>query len=106
PAILRRKKQPYRAPDALSFVDAKWADELLAPRALAEVALFDERAVSALWAKVKLRRDDGQLSNADNMALVGVLSTQPLHEELVRSAPSRGPAAEWTTRIEMDEEAA
>ncbi len=46
---------------------------------------FDPGAVDRLWAKC--RAAPGQLSNADNMALVGVLSTQLLHRQLIASQP-------------------
>ena len=42
----------------------------------------DPEAVALLWAKC--RSAPGQLSNADNMALVGVLSTQLLQQEVCR----------------------
>jgi asparagine synthase (glutamine-hydrolysing) len=86
PAILQRKKQPYRAPDALSFVDSP-ASEWLDERAVADAGIFDPATVALLWRKCLARRGEAQLSNADNMALVGVLSTQLLHEQLVRRSP-------------------
>jgi len=82
--IVRRPKQPYRAPDALAFAGAQrpaWIDEVLARRSVIACGAFDPDAVGRLWAKC--RTAPGQLSNADNMALVGVLSTQLLHRELV-----------------------
>ncbi|MDO8836521.1 MAG: asparagine synthase (glutamine-hydrolyzing), partial [Vicinamibacterales bacterium] len=85
--ILRRKKQPYRAPDALSFVgpDAPpYVAEVMDDRAVAEAGVFDPRVVAQLWAKCRTRGDSAQFSNADNMALVGVLSTQLLHAQFVR----------------------
>ncbi len=89
--ILKRPKQPYRAPDALSFVGAErpaWVDEMLSERALKAAGLFDERAVGQLWTKCRERKADGQFSNSDNMAMVGVLSAQLLHAQLVTGAPS------------------
>jgi asparagine synthase (glutamine-hydrolysing) len=86
-AILQRKKQPYRAPDALSFVESA-ASTWLDPSAVADAGIFDPTAVGLLWKKCLARRREAQLSNADNMALVGVLSTQLLHEQLVRRRPS------------------
>jgi asparagine synthase (glutamine-hydrolysing) len=86
PEILRRKKQPYRAPDALSFVGASappWVRELLDERAVARGGVFDPRAVSALAGKCRAAAATGKLSNFDNMALVGVLSTQLLHHGFV-----------------------
>jgi len=90
PAIARRSKQPFRAPDALAFIGdpvPDWIGEVLSQRALVDAAVFDPAAVTALWAKC--RASATQLSNADNMALVGVLSTQLLHQELVCARPGR-----------------
>jgi asparagine synthase (glutamine-hydrolysing) len=86
-AVVRRPKQPYRAPDALAFCEgADWIEEVVSPAAIADAGVFDATAVARLWAKCRSAR--GQLSNADNMALVGVLSTQLLHREVVRARPS------------------
>jgi asparagine synthase (glutamine-hydrolysing) len=87
PEILERKKQPYRAPDALSFVGADapaWIAEAMREGALCEAGVFDPRTAGQLYAKCLARRDEGQFSNADNMALVGVLSTQLLHDRFIR----------------------
>jgi asparagine synthase (glutamine-hydrolysing) len=86
--ILTRKKQPYRAPDALSFVgpDAPaWVAEAMSEQALARAGVFDPGVAGQLYRKCLGRRDESQFSNADNMALVGILSTQLLHESLVAS---------------------
>jgi len=90
--IRSRSKQPYRAPDALAFIDGTrrdWVEEALAEPALARVGVFNPRAVSALWAKCKSRGGRGQFSNTDNMALVGVLSTQLLDREVLGASPPR-----------------
>jgi asparagine synthase (glutamine-hydrolysing) len=102
PSILRRKKQPYRAPDALSFVGPgapDWVDEVLRPAAVAGAAVFQPRAVEGLWRKCRSQGGAAQFSNADNMALVGVLSTQLLHALLVRAAP-RPASPRMTTAID------
>ncbi|WP_224242744.1 asparagine synthase (glutamine-hydrolyzing) [Hyalangium gracile] len=94
PAILRRKKQPYRAPDAMCFVEPsarEWVEELLSEHALTDSGLFEPRAVEQLWRKCLAQGDQRPLSNADNMALVGVVSTQLLHFQLVRRAPEWSP---------------
>ena len=91
-SVTRRPKQPYRAPDAQSFVgpDAPaWVGELLGERAIAAAGIFDPVAVGRLWRKCRGRGDREQFSNADNMALVGVLSTALLHEQLVRRPAPR-----------------
>ncbi len=87
PEIIARKKQPYRAPDALSFLGEGapgWIADAMSPAAVERVGVFDPRAVSRLYQKCRAS-DGGQFSNADNMAFVGVLSTQLLHEALVRA---------------------
>lgn len=90
--IVSRPKQPYRAPDALSFVgpDApEYMHEMLRSQSVMEAGVFDAKAVGQLWTKCKQRSQDGQFSNADNMALVGVLSTQLLYDQFVRHSPAR-----------------
>ena len=90
-AIIARKKQPYRAPDALSFVGAERAGvgrgALLDERAVRRRRRLRSRAPSRCSGRSAARRaGDGQFSNADNMALVGVLSTQLLHDAAARAA--------------------
>jgi asparagine synthase (glutamine-hydrolysing) len=90
--VIRRPKQPYRAPDALSFVGpaaAEWVGELTSEGAVEDAGVFEPRAVDRLWRKCKATGGGSQFSNADNMALVGVLSTGLLHRQLVRQAPTR-----------------
>jgi len=93
PEILRRTKQPYRAPDAASFFDPKtqaarceYIKEVLSPGSIRQNGIFDENAVAALVKKVRQGRAIGV---KDNMSFVGVLSTQLLIEQLVRPAPPR-----------------
>jgi asparagine synthase (glutamine-hydrolysing) len=90
-AVLRRTKQPYRAPEAASFFDVRtgrarfeYVDELLSPRRIRDDGLFDAEAVGRLVEKVRGGRAIGI---KDNMALVGILSTQLLVDKLVRDAP-------------------
>jgi asparagine synthase (glutamine-hydrolysing) len=102
PSIARRKKQPYRAPDALSFVGAgapAWIEERMSEAAVRAAGVFDPAAVASLWKKCQARRDESQFSNADNMAVVGVLSTQILHERLIATQPSSSPI-QLTTLVE------
>jgi asparagine synthase (glutamine-hydrolysing) len=101
--IVRRKKQPYRAPDALSFVGAQapeWVAEVMSESALRDSGLFDPRAAGQVWHKCQARAADGQLSNTDNMALVGILSAQLLHQQLVRAPPRRGGAVTLRTLVD------
>ncbi len=91
--IIGRQKQPYRAPDALAFTGAlpEELEAAMTPAALRDCGMFDPVQAGRLWAKVR-GKGDAQFSNADNMALVGVLSTQLLHAQLVAKAPSVTPA--------------
>jgi asparagine synthase (glutamine-hydrolysing) len=96
--ILRRKKQPYRAPDALAFVGAHvpaevrdMLDAVLAGDAVRRAGVFDPAAVAHLWQKCKARAESGQFSNTDNMALVAILSTQLLDQILIREPQPAAP---------------
>ena len=85
-AIVERKKQPYRAPDALSFVSERAApeiDELLSESAVQKNGVLDPRAVQILWKKCKTNAAAGAFSNTDNMALVAAISTQLLCRDLL-----------------------
>ena len=48
--------------------------------------MFEPRPVVQLLQKCRARHD-GQFSNADNMALVGVLSTQLVHRQMIARQP-------------------
>ena len=88
PEIVSRKKQPFRAPNALCFVahDAPaYIQDVLSETALLEANVFDPRAVASLLSKCQANAGDSDLSNSDNMALVGVLSTQLLHRHFIAS---------------------
>jgi asparagine synthase (glutamine-hydrolysing) len=87
--IALRKKQPYRAPDALCFAgpDAPdWVAAAMDEGRVRRAGIFDPQAVKQLWAKCRARAAD-QFSNADNMAVVGILSTHLLHEGFVERRP-------------------
>lgn len=78
-AIGDRPKQPYRAPDALSFVapDAPdYVGEVLSAPALRATGCFEPSAVEKLLAKCRAGRIGGF---RDNAAFVGILSTQLWH---------------------------
>jgi len=84
PATQDRKKQPYMAPEARCFLgnDApEYVADLLSAERLREDGYFDPKAVSGLVEKCR-RRD--VVGFRDNMAFVGVLSTQIIHALFVR----------------------
>jgi asparagine synthase (glutamine-hydrolysing) len=85
-AILRRTKQPYRAPDAASFTVADpppWIADAVSERALREAGVFDPETVRQLWKKCLATGAKGTFSNTDNMAISAVLSTQLLYDAFV-----------------------
>jgi len=84
PDIIRRTKQPYRAPDSASFfVDGRplpYVSELLSPTALKRAGHFEPALVQRLVEKCRQGRAIGF---ADNQAFVGILSTMLVHEMFV-----------------------
>jgi asparagine synthase (glutamine-hydrolysing) len=82
-SILRRRKQPYRAPDGRCFFDPTapaYVNELLSPCAIKKNGVFDAQAVSALVSKFRA----GKASSVrDDMAIIGVLSTQLLASQFI-----------------------
>ena len=83
PSILRRHKQPYRAPDAAAFLGERTPDyvnELTGASTLKRYGYFDPDKVARLV--VKLRRSKAPAVR-DNMAFVGILSTQLWHAEFI-----------------------
>jgi asparagine synthase (glutamine-hydrolysing) len=83
PSIRRRHKQPYRAPEGKSFFGPAgcYIHDLLAPARLQRDGIFQAEAVSALLRKFS----SGHASSTrDNMALVAILSTQVLIDQLIR----------------------
>ncbi len=88
-AIRKRPKQPYRAPDALAFVgehSPAWLGELVGEAALREAGVFEPAAGAKLWEKCRSRGDAAQFSNTDNMALVGMISTQLVWRNVIGAA--------------------
>ncbi len=82
-SITRRPKQPYRAPDGKSFFGPgapDYTEELLSSHALEQQGIFDARAVTTLATKFRA----GKASSVkDNMAMVGILSTELLIQQFV-----------------------
>ena len=81
--ISNRPKQPYRAPDSQSFVGADapdYVDDRLSRRSVEAAGYFDPGAAEKLLAKCRKRPTMG---TRDNMALVGIVSTQLWHSTFV-----------------------
>ena len=81
--IIERNKQPYLAPDIASFSGAAGAvylDRYLSEKAVASAGLFRPEAVRLLLAKCRKNQRQGF---RENMAFVGILSAQILHDRFV-----------------------
>jgi asparagine synthase (glutamine-hydrolysing) len=101
-AILARKKQPYRAPDAACFVAAdapQWVRDVTSAESLTAAGVFNPKAVGQLLDKCR-SRDGLQFSNADNMAVVGVLSTQLLYRQFIQNQRPTRSIPELTTLVD------
>jgi asparagine synthase (glutamine-hydrolysing) len=100
-SVLNRSKQPYRAPDAKSFVKADsprepldYVSDLLSIDRIVDTGLFASGAVE--WLVKKLR--GGQITGIkDNMALVGILSTQILADQFLDPQPQSSPVGQRIT---------
>jgi asparagine synthase (glutamine-hydrolysing) len=83
-AIRRRPKRPYRAPVHRSFFNTEAPDyvrDLLAPAAIKQTGLFKPAVVEQFVAKLARGTPVGE---TDDMALVGILSTQLLYNQFIK----------------------
>lgn len=83
--ILARAKQPYRAPinQCFSGMLDNLGTRVFGEEAVKKSGYFDPRAARML--KTKMERSAGVLSERENMAVVGIVSTQLLHHHFVDS---------------------
>ncbi len=82
-SITARHKQPYRAPDAAAFLGPhapEYVNELMGRAAIARYGYFDPDKVGRLVAKLGRAKVPAA---RDNMAFVGILSTQLWHAQFV-----------------------
>jgi asparagine synthase (glutamine-hydrolysing) len=89
-AVRRRTKQPYRAPESKSFFGTPdnplcfdYVDDMLGPQRLRDFGVFSSNAVTRLVDKA---RSGQAVAVKDNMALVGILSTQLLVQRFIRDS--------------------
>lgn len=83
--ITARYKQPYRAPDIAAFFTGptqEYVEALLRPETVKDYGYFDPEKVRRLGDKIRLGRAIGY---KDNMAFVGILSTQIWHHLFVEN---------------------
>ena len=84
-SICSRKKQPYMAPDILSFFGERTPDYLdyyLSENMIKEAGFFNSKAVAQLITKCNKKARQGF---RENMAFVGILSTQIVYDKFVRN---------------------
>lgn len=89
PEIWQRRKRPYRAPISRSFFHAHspaYVRELLSESAIKQAGLFNPSAIAQLVCKTESGKP---LSEADEMAIAGVISTQLVYQMFVAQFSSR-----------------
>jgi asparagine synthase (glutamine-hydrolysing) len=82
-SITNRSKQAYRAPIASSFniaTSPNYISEILSDNSIKSVGIFNPIKVHALLTKTK---QNNSMSEIDQMALVGILSTQLLYKMFI-----------------------
>jgi len=85
--ITRRAKQPYRAPVGQAFFNGGDSlKDLVCEAQLASAGIFDQKKVLHLFRKCQAQQH-GPVSESENMAVVGILSTQLIHEQFIKNFP-------------------
>ncbi len=82
-SIINRYKQPYRAPDIPAFFSGQvpeFVNDLLSEEAISNAGYFNPKKVTLLLKKIHKGLTMGY---RDNMAFVGILSTQLWHHQFV-----------------------
>jgi len=88
--LIDRPKQPYRAPISECFFgdgSPAYVDEMLSEDSISKNGYFDMKKVSNLVDKCR-RQDGSLLSERENMAIVGILSTQLLDYQFIQNFPA------------------
>ena len=95
-SILKRHKQAYRAPIHTSFIGPEapeYVKELLNETTIKSFGYFDPGKVDKLVEKIG---QNGQVTEMENMALAGIISTQLLHHFFIQDnvfvSPAEKPA--------------
>lgn len=89
--LIKRAKQPYRAPISPCFFGKKspaYVSTMLSEYAVQQNGYFDDKKVTGLIKKS--RNQNGKLlSERENMALVGIISTQLLDHLFIKNFPQQ-----------------
>lgn len=84
-SIIKRPKQPYRAPISSVFTGSERPDyvgEMLSEEMTRLAGIFSHESVSALLAKIE---KTGAASEMDNMVLTAVISTHLVHHQFIEN---------------------
>jgi asparagine synthase (glutamine-hydrolysing) len=90
PELALRPKKPYRAPISRCFMAGSalgYVGELLSDDSLKRTGYFNPARVAKLSEKCR-KQDGALLSERENMALVGIISTQLLDQHFIRNFPA------------------
>lgn len=82
--IWKRKKRPYRAPIKASFFSnpqPEYLNDLLSEKSIIKSGIFNPLAVKKLVMKAS---NEAQLSEIEEMAIVGIISTQILDDQFIQ----------------------
>ena len=88
--VWRRSKQPYRAPGGAAFLGnpkSEYVEDLLSPNQLRRDGIFDPGTVTRLVQKF---REGRAIGARDDMALVGILSTQIMIDRFINNFSTHG----------------
>ena len=83
-SVLKRNKQAYRAPILEAFIGTKapdYVNDMLSADSIVTCGVFNPQSVNNLINKIKTAKTP---SEVDNMALVGILSTQLLFNYFIK----------------------
>ncbi|MCP3930155.1 MAG: hypothetical protein GY705_13770, partial [Bacteroidetes bacterium] len=80
--ISKRAKQPYRAPISQALLNKPIEEEQLKG-----AGIFNHKKVKHLFKKCSVQKQGG-VSESENMAIVGILSTQLIHEQFIKGFDS------------------
>jgi len=87
--VVSRPKHPYRAPIKQSLLNGEitqYTQQMLSEASLKRAGLFDSNKVSKLLQKIQAMENPGEV---DNMALVGILSSQLIYHQFVENFSTR-----------------
>ncbi|MDY6824208.1 MAG: asparagine synthase (glutamine-hydrolyzing) [Thermodesulfobacteriota bacterium] len=93
-SITKRAKQPYRAPIGPAFFNGEPAggnsfiQDIAGEEQLKSAGIFDTKKAANLFQKC-LSRPNAAVSESENMAVVGIISTQLLYDQFVKNFPGK-----------------